>query len=178
MQIVMFLASELMFRTSREQRVALVIDEAWSMLADDSTAAFIEGLVRRVRKYNGSLITGTQSLSDYDGNASARICKENSSWLLIMGQEADTLERYREMLSVSDGQLEKLKRVNSVRGAYSEFILRTERMFIAGRLVLDPTHLLMFSTNGAVTERYRQHRKSGKSPVAAVQELVREGLKP
>lgn len=176
LQIVMFLASELMFRTSRDQRVVLVIDEAWGLLGDGPIARFIEGLVRRVRKYNGSLVTGTQSLSDYESNESARICKENSSWTIVMGQNPDTLERYRDRLGASDAVLAELKAITSVRGEYSEFAIQYETSWIKGRLILDPLSLAMFSTAGPVTERYRSLRKRGIAPLDALEQMLAEGM--
>ncbi len=47
------------------------------------TANFLEGVVRRARKYTGSLITGTQSLMDYYNNPAALVCLENSDWTVF-----------------------------------------------------------------------------------------------
>ena len=45
--------------------MALIIDEAWTMLQGGSMKNFIEGFVRRVRKFGGSLITASQSINDF-----------------------------------------------------------------------------------------------------------------
>jgi len=61
LQLIMFVASEAMFKSARNQSVTIVIDEAWDLLHGDMTGKFLEGIVRRARKYRGGLVTGTQS---------------------------------------------------------------------------------------------------------------------
>nr|WP_247654642.1 ATP-binding protein [Cereibacter sphaeroides] len=93
LQIVMFLGTELMFKTPRAVPVAILIDEAWDLLKSHATARFIEGVVRRARKYTGALITGTQSIDDYYNNVAATVCLQNSDWTVLLAQKAETIDR-------------------------------------------------------------------------------------
>jgi len=100
LQMIMFLGTELMFKTDRSTRVAILIDEAWDMLGGSGTAEFLEGVVRRARKYQGSLITGTQSPSDYYDTPGARVCMENSDWNVMLAQKPEVIDNL-----VSEGRL-------------------------------------------------------------------------
>ena len=60
LMLIMFLAGERMYKSERSQNVAVIIDEAWSMLHGEGSRDFIEGMARRARKYSGL---------DYHGHA-------------------------------------------------------------------------------------------------------------
>ena len=64
LMILIFLVTEKMYHGNRTNTTSLVIDEAWGLLHGSHFAGFIEGVARRARKYNGNLITGTQSIDD------------------------------------------------------------------------------------------------------------------
>ncbi len=178
LQIVMFLASELMYRTPRDVPVALVIDEAWDLLKTDATARFIEALVRRARKYNAALITGTQSFRDYEENAAARVCLENSDWTVVMAQKPETLDLLasERRLAVNPAMLHQLKSIAPVAGLYSEMAIKGPEGWIFGRLLLDPFSLAMFSSRGETVERIRRLREEGGlTMVEALRQVAAEG---
>ncbi len=178
MQIVMFLSSELMYKTARDIPVALVIDEAWDLLKTEATARFIEALVRRARKYNAALITGTQSFRDYEENAAARVCLENSDWTVVMAQKPETLDLLasEKRLAVTSGMLHQLKSIAPIQGLYSEMAIKGPEGWVFGRLLLDPFSLAMFSSRGETVERIRRLRQeAGLSMVDAIRRVAEEG---
>lgn len=178
LQIVMFLASELMYKTARDIPVALVIDEAWDLLKTEATARFIESLVRRARKYNAALITGTQSFRDYEENAAARVCLENSDWTVVMAQKPETLDLLasEKRLAVTSGMLHQLKSIAPVQGLYSEMAIKGPEGWVFGRLLLDPFSLAMFSSRGETVERIRRLREDGGlSRIEAIRRVAEEG---
>jgi len=178
LQIVMFLASELMYRTPRDVPVALVIDEAWDLLKTDATARFIEALVRRARKYNAALITGTQSFRDYEENAAARVCLENSDWTIVMAQKPETLDLLasEKRLAVTPGLLHQLKSIAPVQGLYSEMAIKGPDGWIFGRLLLDAFSLALFSSRGETVERIRRlQAEGGLSRIEAIRQVAAEG---
>ncbi|MES0864797.1 TraC family protein [Ruegeria sp. SCPT10] len=172
LQIVMFLGTELMFKTPRSTPVAIVIDEAWDLLKGEGTAKFIEGVVRRARKYTGALITGTQSLNDYYANPAAQVCIENSDYRILLAQKAESIDR---MDSVDPYVKHLLKSLTSVPGRFSEMAIQMPEGFAYGRLLLDPFSLAVFSSKGSTVERMNFYRQQGMSTVDAIKTLVERG---
>ena len=178
LQMVMFLGVELMFKTDRSTRVAIVIDEAWDMLGSPGTASFLEGVVRRARKYQGSLITGTQSPSDYFEMPGARVCMENSDWSIFLAQKPEVIDALvnEGNLNVVPGTAYALKKLVSVRGQFSELAIRGPDGWAFGRLVIDPYSLAVYSSNGETVTKLEHLRESrGLSIADALDELVSQG---
>lgn len=177
LQIIMFLGTELMYKTDRSVPVAILIDEAWDLLKGGNTAKFIEGVVRRARKYTGALITGTQSIDDYYQNPAAEVCLQNSDWTVFLAQKPETIDRLvkDKKLSVPDGMAERLKTVTSVPGQFSEMAIKGPGGWALGRLALDPFSLAVFSSKGATVEQLRRLKASGMSTVAALRQMVEKG---
>ena len=172
LQIVMFLGTELMFKSDRGTPVAIVIDEAWDLLKGGGTAAFIEGVVRRARKYTGALITGTQSMADYKANAAAAVCLENSDFRVFMAQKPESIDA---LDSVEPTVKHLLKSLTSVSGKFSELAIQMPEGFAYGRLLLDPFSLAVFSSKGATVQRLNQYRAQGMTTVEAIKTLVERG---
>ena len=171
LQIVMFLGSELMFKTPRAQPVAIVIDEAWDLLKGEGTARFIEGVVRRARKYTGALITGTQSMRDYNANEAAKVCLENSDFRVYLAQKPESVEA----LNLSTGISKNLNSLTSVPGHFSELAVSMPDGWGWGRLMLDPYSLAVFSSKGTTVARIKALRADGLSFADAISVLVEEG---
>lgn len=178
LQVIMFLGTELMFKTDRSTRVAILIDEAWDMLGGVGTANFLEGVVRRARKYTGALITGTQSLMDYYNNQAALVCLENSDWTVFLAQKPEVIDQLVAdgRLSAPEGIAHSLKSLVSARGQFSELGIRGPDGWVFGRLILDPYSLAIFSTTGETVERLRELREvRGLNMGEALEILVESG---
>ena len=177
LQIVMFLGTELMYKTDRSVPVAILIDEAWDMLKGEGTAKFIEGVVRRARKYTGALITGTQSIDDYYANPGAEVCLQNSDWLVMMAQKPETIDRLEanKRLSIPTGFGARLKSLTSVPGQFSEMAIKGADGWAFGRLALDPFSLAVFSSKGSTVENLNRRKAAGMSTVEALKDMVAKG---
>ena len=177
LQIIMFLGTELMFKTSRAIPVAILIDEAWDLLQSHATAKFIEGVVRRARKYTGALITGTQSIDDYYQNVAATVCLQNSDWTVFLAQKPETIDRLvaDNRLSVSPHIAGQLKSLQSVKGNFSEMGVKGPSGWFFGRLLLDPYSLAVYSSKGSTVEKINRLKEQGYSTAEAIQILVQEG---
>lgn len=172
LQIVMFLGTELMFKTPRSVPVAIVIDEAWDLLKGAGTAKFIEGVVRRARKYTGALITGTQSMQDYKANPAASVCLENSDFRVFLAQKPESIDA---LDSIEPPVKMLLKSITSVPGRFSELAIQMPEGFAYGRLLLDPFSLAVFSSKGSTVERMNHYKAQGMSTVEAIKTLVERG---
>jgi conjugal transfer ATP-binding protein TraC len=157
LQIIMFLGTELMFKTDRSVRVGILIDEAWDMLGP-GTASFLGGVVRRARKYTGALITGTQSMLDYYNNPAALVCLENSDWTVFLSQKPEVIDQLVAdgRLSAPDGIAHSLKTLVKVNGQFTELGIRGPDGWVFGRLILDQYSLAVFSTTGATVQRLKE----------------------
>jgi len=178
LQIVMFLGSELMYKTPRKVPVAILIDEAWDMLQGKGTAKFIEGVARRARKYTGAIITGTQSIDDYFQNEAANVCYQNSDWLVMLAQKGETLDRLvgENKLSVPEGFVTRLKSITSVAGAFSEMAVRgPEGGWFFARLMLDAFSLAVYSSKGSTVEGINARKERGMTTVEAINEMIELG---
>lgn len=172
LQIVMFLGTELMYKTSRDVPTAIVIDEAWDLLKGEGTAKFIEGVVRRARKYTGALITGTQSMADYYANPAAKVCLENSDFRIYLAQKPESIDALN---SIEPPVKMLLKSLTSVPGRFSELAIQMPEGFAYGRLLLDPFSLAVFSSKGATVQRMQQYRDAGMTTVEAIKTLIERG---
>lgn len=177
LQIIMFLGTELMFKTDRSTRVAILIDEAWDMLGAE-TASFLEGVVRRARKYTGALITGTQSMLDYYENPAALVCLQNSDWTIFLSQKPEVIDQLVAdgRLNAPEGIAHSLKSLTSVKGQFSECGIRGPDGWLFGRLLLDQYSLAIFSTTGHMVQKLNDLVSvRGMNMGDALEQLVESG---
>lgn len=178
MQLIMFVASEAMFKSPRDQAVTIVIDEAWDLLHADMTGKFLEEIIRRARKYRGGLVTGTQSLSDYDRSLASKVCKEMSATQIMLKQNGETLdaEQAKGSLNLSPAALHHLKSLHAVPGHFSEVAIRNEDgSFVFGRLLLDPYSLALYSSKAETVRRLEDLQTSGSSLAEALAQVAYSG---
>jgi conjugal transfer ATP-binding protein TraC len=146
---IMFMTSQAMTRTPRHIRKLLLIDEAWSMLKGGSMGEFVETYARTCRKYGGALATATQSLNDYYKSGGATAALENSDWMLILQQKAETIADFRRAQRIDmDDRTETLIRSLKRSGSdYSEVFIKGPETEAIGRLVLDDYSATLFSSS-------------------------------
>lgn len=146
---IMFMTSQAMTRTPRHLRKLLLIDEAWSMLKGGSMGEFVETYARTCRKYGGALATATQSLNDYYKSDGATAALENSDWMLILQQKAETIADFRRAKRLDmDDRTETLIRSLKRSGSdYSEVFIKGPETEAIGRLVLDDYSATLFSSS-------------------------------
>lgn len=178
LQLIMFLSSEAMFNSPRDRCVSIVMDEAWDLLGSDMTGKFIEALVRRGRKYRLSLIIGTQSLSDFDKTEATRVCRENCDTLVMMRQNASTIDAMAAQGKIVGGAgvYEQLKRMVKVPGRFSELaICDSEGRYIFARLMLDAYSLALYSSKAETRAAIEAAERQGLSLAGALDHVSRSG---
>jgi conjugal transfer ATP-binding protein TraC len=175
MMLLMFIATEAMYKGDRKQMIALVIDEAFSLL-DDKEGDFSLDIVRRTRKYVCSLISGTQMVGDYFGNEGAKAVWENSDWIVMLAQLEESIESIVEhkRLVLDDNALEALKSVKMVEHEYSELFIKGPSGYSVARLILDPFSISLYSTKGADASRINALLDKGYSLESAVGESSKQ----
>lgn len=175
LMMLMYHVTEAMYHGGRKERIICIIDEAWDLLSGKLGAQFIETGYRRAAKYNGAFVSGTQSLADYDKNASAIACKENSDSMLILTQKADTIDKAEKL-----GQLDMdrhlkhlLKSVKTIHEEYAEVCIKTPSGYSVNRLLLDDFSNILFSSKASVFAAVKQlTEEKGLSLEAAIAYLA------
>lgn len=178
LQVIMFVGSELMFKSDRSERVGLVIDEAWDLLKGGEMGAFIEGIARRARKHTGMLVAGTQSLNDFYANAAAKAVIDNSAWVIALAQNPEAIENLRAeaRLNVTEFVTTQLKTLKKHDGAFSELAIRnSEGGWVFARLVLDPYSIAVYSSRGSTVQQIKALTDAGVPLEDAIQKLVDSG---
>ncbi|MDP7326847.1 type IV secretion system protein TraC [Qipengyuania sp. 902] len=167
---IMFMTSQAMTRSSRATKKLLLIDEAWAMLKGGSMGEFVETYARTARKYGGALATATQSLNDYYKSDGARAALENSDWMLVLQQKAETIADFRANARLDmDDRTETLIRSLKRSGTeYSEVFIKGPETEAVGRLVLDPFSATIYSSDPDTYSAIQDSERRGHSLADAI----------
>jgi conjugal transfer ATP-binding protein TraC len=166
------------FLGERKQPFYICIDEAWDLLRAPQTGVFIETLARRLRKYNGSLVIGTQSVDDFFAAPGAQAAFENSDWMCLLSQKASSIQRLSDSgkIPMHRQMQAALRSVHTVHGEFSEvMICDSDGGYSINRLILDPYSNLLFSTKADDYSSILDLRAQGLSTHEAIERLLQEG---
>jgi conjugal transfer ATP-binding protein TraC len=174
MQFIMFLVFQIMYMGDRKQTISIVIDEAWDLLHGEETGKFIEGLARRARKYNGNIITGTQSINDYYKTPATKAIIENSDWTCMLAQKAESVDAFKKAGRISlDDEMERtLKSLRMVEYKYSEVMIYGGGGYVVGRLIVDPYSMALYSSKAEDFNRVQELSQKGHSVRDALDIIV------
>ncbi|CAO4844266.1 MAG: Protein TraC [Holosporales bacterium] len=147
-QMVIVQMSHSMFLGDRKTPFMICFDEAWDMLRGNQTGVFIETLARRLRKYNGALVVGTQSVNDFYATPGALAAFENSDWLCMLSQKAESINILKEKkrIAMTDVMEKDMKSVHTKAGDYAEVMITGPHGYAINRLVLDTFSQTLYST--------------------------------
>jgi conjugal transfer ATP-binding protein TraC len=138
LNLMFFMTSFVSSSDMRPQRKYLLIDEAWSLLKVKNTADFITNAFKTFRKYRCSVIAITQELADLTRHETGLAIVANASNKIFLKQEASLIDLLKGRLSLSEGIIEALKTVETVKGKYSEAFVITDSSQGIIRLIPDP----------------------------------------
>tara|TARA_R110000787_G_scaffold227800_2_gene335439 strand:+ start:8474 stop:11032 length:2559 start_codon:yes stop_codon:yes gene_type:complete len=171
---IMFMTSQAMTRGARSSKKMLLIDEAWSMLRGGSMGEFVETYARTARKYGGALATATQSLNDYYKSDGARAALENSDWMLVLQQKAETIADFRknDRLDMDDRTETLIRSLKRSGTEYSEVFIKGPDTQAIGRLVLDPFSATVYSSSPDVYAAIEQAQTNGQSLADAIAQVA------
>ena len=114
----MFLILDYVFMKMRKdlERKLLVIDEAWSLLSRAEESEYLFEIVKTSRKYNLGLLLITQDVADLLQSRASNAILQNSSYKLLMKQQAAVIETVAETFNLSNFEKEKLLTANVGEG--------------------------------------------------------------
>ncbi len=176
LQIFALTISNQIFMGDREKKCMICIDEAWDLLKSPQMEGFIESLARRLRKYNGSLVVGTQGLKDFERSHGARAAFQNSNWLLMLGCDNDSINilKRENLISMDEYKERMLSSLRKEDGKYSEvFIYHKGTGFHSvNQLRLDPFSAMLYSTNARDFQAILELKEHGMEVEEAVEWMV------
>lgn len=146
---LIFAINQQMIKGDLSRKKVLFIDEAWDLLAAKTIAHFIETGYRRFRKYNGAVVTITQSLEDLYNSSSGRAIVANSANYYFLAQKTETIQQLmqQQKLVLDRGAVNQITSLRTLKGHYSEIFCMTDAGYGVGRLIVDRTLQLLYSTN-------------------------------
>ncbi|HOV56368.1 MAG TPA: type IV secretion system protein TraC [Rhodanobacteraceae bacterium] len=174
LQQLMFQIQQQMDFGDRAQRKLLVIDEAWSLLAQEGARNFIVSSYRRIRKHGGSACVVTQSVNDLWSNAGAIAIVENSANVYLLRQKAESINMIKkeQRLSLGEAGYRLLETVHTVPGEYSEILVVTQRGTGVARLVVSDFQKLLFTTNAEEVTEIKKLQAEGLTLVQAIEHIA------
>jgi len=163
------------FLGDRKTPFYICIDEAWDLLRAPQTGEFIETLARRLRKYRGSLVVGTQRVEDFFSTPGAKAAFENSDWMCFLSQKKGSVQPLAESgkLQRNPGLLQAIESVVMSQGNYSEVVIcDANGNYSIERLRLDPFSNLLYSTQPDDYTRIKELTEKGYSVSQAIEKLI------
>ena len=94
-------------RTKMKKRL-LIVDEAWYMMRYPDSAAFLQGIAKRCRKYYLGLTTLTQDIEDFLSSDYGKAILSSSSVQILLKQGSSEVETLAKTLNLSEGEKQYL----------------------------------------------------------------------
>jgi conjugal transfer ATP-binding protein TraC len=160
----------------RSQRKLVLVDEAWDLLTGANTAAFMETGYRRIRKYQGSFITITQSVNDFHRMPAGEAIIENADFMFLLGQRAESIEALKQTqrVALNEGSYKLLKSVHTDVGNYSEIFVYTPVGTTVSRLVMDRFEQLLYTNKAEEFAKIKHYRDGGLSISEAITRVMED----
>ena len=167
------------FLGDRKTPFYICIDEAWDLLRAPQTGEFIETLARRLRKYRGALIVGTQRVEDFFSTPGAKAAFENSDWMCFLSQKKGSVQPLAETgkLQRNPGLIKAIESVTMQQGSFSEVLIcDANGNYSIARLRLDPFSNLLYSTQAEDYTRIKELTDQGLDVSQAIQKLINDEM--
>lgn len=115
----------------------LVIDEAWTLLKSPAAARFIVNVSRTARKNRMSLVVVSQQVTDFEGPTGQAIVNQ-APYKVFLRQNAQAISAAQSFLGLTPRDVELYQSVDTVKGRFSEMLIKTPESSGVARLVPDP----------------------------------------
>jgi conjugal transfer ATP-binding protein TraC len=122
--VVLFLIQNVIWQKlyNKQLKKMIVFDECWQLFDDPVAAKLVENLYRTARKFNAAVLSITQSPEDFLNSQSATAVISNSyiKYVLKLQRGFEALKK----LDFNEKEIELVKSLQSVRGKYSEIMVK------------------------------------------------------
>ncbi|MCB1198057.1 MAG: hypothetical protein KDK51_06765, partial [Deltaproteobacteria bacterium] len=134
--------SQLVFNEPGKKLV--VFDEAWEMIHDGSS--IMEGLYRKGRKHDLSVISATQSYNDFLSCPIASAILANSDTKYIL-QVKESIDKIQQSMDLNDIDMNAIHCLTQVKGEYSEVFIKFGSQKFVSRIVPSSLEYWMSTTH-------------------------------
>lgn len=177
LQIFIMTIANQVFLGDRKTPFYICIDEAWDLLESQHMGNFIGMLARRLRKYRGSLVVGTQGIEDFFDKPGAAAAFANSDWKCILAHKQDSVSKVIEsgQYKVNEQHQRAMESVTTRQGEYSEIMICDgDGGYAITRLIVDPFCNLLYSTKPEEYSELQDLKKKGLAITEAIQVLLKK----
>lgn len=122
----------------------LIVDEAWYLMKNPTSAEFLWGFAKRARKYYLGLTTITQDIEDFLATDLGKTIITNSSIQILLKQSPAAIDRLGEIFYLSDGEKSLL-----LSASVGEGLFFAGSSHVAMRVVASEEEHKLISTNPA-----------------------------
>jgi conjugal transfer ATP-binding protein TraC len=177
-QMMIIQVNQTMISGDRKTPFMVMIDEAWKLLANESTVDFIEAFTRTARKYRGSIFTATQHLIDFarEKSPGATAAYNGATWKCILEQENIEPLKINPLfakLFENDFQESMLRSLKSYPPHYSELVMYGPGVNgVMCRLRLDSFSRLMYTTNPEEFHLIQGYLNQGATVEEAIERVM------
>ncbi|MBX9620688.1 MAG: type IV secretion system protein TraC [Alphaproteobacteria bacterium] len=177
-QMVILQITNSIYMGDRKTPSCLILDEAWDMLRGAQSDVFIETAARRLRKYFGGLVVGTQSVNDFYATPGAQAAFDNSDWMCLLSQKDESIELLKnsKRLSMDPAMERTLRSLHTEQGKYAEIMIKGPKGFAVGRLFLDEFSKVLYSTKAEEFTGVQNLVNQGFSLKEAIQMMAKAPL--
>lgn len=151
------------------RKTLVVFDECWALLGNPAAVRLIENLVRTARKYGAALWCLSQSMSDFTGSAIGPALLQNSFSRVLL-RHSTGHEAVADICDLSENALRAFKRIQSVRGQYSEIFLQCLDKSELLRVHPSPLSYWMATTNA--DDKRVEHQVLSANPNASSMKIL------
>lgn len=130
-------------RSQLKKRI-LVVDEAWYLMRNEDSAAFLIDIAKRARKYYLGLTTITQDVEDFLNGGHGKEIISNSSIQILLKQAPASIEKVGQVFYLSEGEQRLLLASGVGQGLF--FAGNTH---VAIRVVASPEEHQLITSNPA-----------------------------
>ena len=154
-----------LFSLTDGRRFVLSIDEAWDWILNKTVADAVFDKEKTIRKQNGFLILGTQSVEDFAKSPIARAIIEQSATVVILSNDKAQRSDYVEALNLSDEAYYFAKETNKL-----------DYLFLT---IKDQTHKAIATMDlSFLDKRILKILSTGKAYVNPIEEILKKNLSP
>jgi len=173
-QMVILQITNSIYLGDRKTPSCLILDEAWDMLRGAQSGIFIETAARRLRKYFGGLVVGTQSINDFYANPGAQAAFDNADWMCLLSQKDESIELLKnsKRLAMDPAMERTLRSLRTEQGKYAEIMIKGPKGFAVGRLILDEFSKILYSTKADEFAAVQDLIAQGRSLKEAIQKIA------
>ncbi len=161
--IAMYLILDFIWTKVRQnqKRRILIVDEAWYMMKYPDSAAFLNSIAKRARKYYLGLTTITQDVEDFMSVDLGKTIIQNSSLQMLLKQSTAAIDRIAEVFFLSEGERQFL-----LSAGVGEGLFFAGSAHAAIRVIASPQETALITTKPQDLQKAQQQDIKKPEPVA------------